>query len=210
MKEINDLIRLGPFKKAVISTIYLAVSIILASIITYIAFDRQQQLANKTEELGLKIKTLDSLERTILIQKDSLLLVKQQLNDARLASEFLQLAIDSVVRKNFSGAIASYDKAIALDPMNPVLYNLKGYAHFKKGEYNSAVESLEKSVQIDPDYIWGHYNLSLVYFTIGKTDEAISEVKKVLEISFYYKDVIARDVQFKPFVTIERFAELLK
>jgi tetratricopeptide (TPR) repeat protein len=94
--------------------------------------------------------------------------------------------------------------------MNPVVLDLKGYSLLREGKVQEAVAALGRSVEIDPDYIWGHYNLALAYWAAGDRPKAIAEVKEVLRIDPSFKDVIRNDGQFNRFNASPAYRELIK
>jgi tetratricopeptide (TPR) repeat protein len=73
----------------------------------------------------------------------------------------------------------------------------------------AAIESLEKSIKINPKYVEGHYNLALAYWANQDKKKAISEVKKVLELDPTYKAKIKDDVQFRLFKSSPWFNKLI-
>jgi tetratricopeptide (TPR) repeat protein len=125
--------------------------------------------------------------------------VRTQLKRSRAASEYIRIGIDNYHARKYADAVAAYDRAIELDPMNPVIFDLKGYSLLRNGEYQKAVETLKRSIEIDPTYIWGHYNLSLTYWAAGDRSKAVEEVKKILELNPSFRDVIRSDGQFNKF-----------
>ena len=64
--------------------------------------------------------------------------------------------------KKFDDAIESYDKAIALNPTNPIYYSNRAAAHSSKGDHLSAVGDAEKSISIDPKFAKAYHRLGCV------------------------------------------------
>ncbi len=128
---------------------------------------------------------------------------------ARNASTPLQSGLKAFFTKNYMGAVAYYDQAIEIDPENPVLFDFKGYALLRAGRVNEAVNALERSVQIAPDYVWGHYNLALAYWRVGRHEDALSEVRRVLELDPSFRETILGDGQFSKFKRSAVFNELV-
>jgi TolB-like protein len=57
------------------------------------------------------------------------------------------------------------EKALALDPLNAIIYSLPGYLHLLSGHFDTAVESYYKMYQMDPEspiFRW-FYALALIY-----------------------------------------------
>lgn len=72
-----------------------------------------------------------------------------------------------------------------------------GYAYLKEGETGAAKNALERSAQIKPDYVMGHYNLALADFAEFDEQGAVSQIEKVIELDPTYEKEIKKDPQFK-------------
>ncbi len=110
------------------------------------------------------------------------------------AIEHYQKAIE--VRPNFSEARTNlanvyldqgqYDQAIKLyeQVLNDMMYptpfiaqgNL-GWAYYKKGDTEKALENIKASVTLNPNFCLGFKNLGLIYEQTGNTDEACKAVR---------------------------------
>jgi tetratricopeptide (TPR) repeat protein/O-antigen ligase len=89
-------------------------------------------------------------------------------------------------------SLASYQKAIDLEPTSPFAYGEKGRVHIlmaqdfsQKGKedlakenLDLALESLKTAVNLKPDYAPAHYLLAVVYDQQGKMEEAISKLEE--------------------------------
>ena len=96
---------------------------------------------------------------------------------------------------------------IDLDPQNPLTFQLMGYAYLHRAQQrpgvypedaSMAVSNLERSVQLDPKYVWAAYNLSLAYWEIGEKEKAISTLRDLLEMEPSMRATIREDGQFDP------------
>jgi tetratricopeptide (TPR) repeat protein len=59
-------------------------------------------------------------------------------------------------------AIESYDKAIALDPLNSVYFSNRAAAYSSKGDHASAVLDAEKAIEVDPSFVKAYSRLGYV------------------------------------------------
>jgi len=103
-------------------------------------------------------------------------------------------------------AIPLFQKAIRRTPFGPsFLYNDLGAALRNTGRFEEAVSALKKAIQIAPDNIQAHINLTATYIGMGREKEARAEAAEVLRINpkfsvdsyakiFAYKDLNDRVV----------------
>ena len=89
---------------------------------------------------------------------------------------------------SFSGrpdeAIPVLQKAIRLNPITPAPYfNVIAIAYRMVGQFDKAIEYLEKGIQQYPNFLFGHLNLSACYILAGREQEAHKEAKEVLRLN---------------------------
>jgi tetratricopeptide (TPR) repeat protein len=81
------------------------------------------------------------------------------------AETHVGLAICDLYANQPDDSLAEAAKALALDPKNARAYNIQGKAWMKKRDYRKAVDSLQRSVELHPEfesaYAWGVSLLSL-------------------------------------------------
>ena len=80
-------------------------------------------------------------------------------------------------------SIASYQKAIAINPDLALAHNNLGIAYGEQGKYDLAIKSYQKAIAIKPDYTKAHNNLGAAYVEQGKHDLAIASYQKAITIS---------------------------
>lgn len=79
-------------------------------------------------------------------------------------------------------AIASYIRAIQLDPANPLLRVELGGLFYGLQRYDEAINNFQQSVQLKPDYANGYYNLSAAYKADNKILEAYQAMQQVVAL----------------------------
>ena len=94
----------------------------------------------------------------------------------------VKIGLENFYSGRFDLAIKEYAQAIKLDSSNYVLYDFSGYAYFKIKNYPKATELLMKSVELNSNYTWGHYNLGLVYWMSGDKVKARKTFRTLLSI----------------------------
>src|SRR5207237_39044 len=79
-------------------------------------------------------------------------------------------------------AIASLQRAIALDPDNDAAHRLLGWRLYaNQGRMDDAVAELRKAVAIRPDSFENHYRLGTVLYLAGRYPEAVDAYRRATE-----------------------------
>jgi tetratricopeptide (TPR) repeat protein len=126
-----------------------------------------------------------------------------------LPSGSVSKAVDLARQGNFAAAIQEYQAAALKHPEDAEIQNLLGYALLRNGEAEQAVRHLRAATALDPDYIWGHYNLSLGLWAAHDPSGALDALEKVLQLDSRFDPMIREDTQFEAFRAEPRFLELL-
>lgn len=82
-------------------------------------------------------------------------------------------------------ALTELTKAAALDPTDPRIHNLLGWAYWRKREFSSAEQAFRKAVEIDPKFSEGWNNLGALYLDQGRFEEAIPVLETAAADVFY-------------------------
>jgi len=67
-------------------------------------------------------------------------------------------------------AIASYTKALQLNPQAPVLWNNRGFAYFSRKDYRKAVDDFRQALELNPRYVVSMKNLGRAYIALSDID----------------------------------------
>ncbi len=99
-------------------------------------------------------------------------------------------------------AEAHYEKARAIAPDKPKLYNNMGIARLRNGQPEAAIAAFREAVRVDPGYAGAWRNLGKVLQDAGRNDEALDSYRKSIEIDrtdrqtqFFYGRLLARSGQ---------------
>ena len=92
-----------------------------------------------------------------------------------------QLGLTCIQKGDFNQAILYLNKAIELDPTDPVLYSNRGAAFATKGRNDQAISDWTKALEINPKYRSAYYNRGRTFCVMKQYDKAISDLDKVLE-----------------------------
>jgi tetratricopeptide (TPR) repeat protein len=82
------------------------------------------------------------------------------------------------------------DRATRLDPGFAFYYLQKGYVYSvlaaespKVGHLAQAAKAYERGIALEPNFSLNHANLSNLYWTAGRWDEAISEMERAVQLA---------------------------
>ncbi len=80
-------------------------------------------------------------------------------------------------------AIATYKKAIRLNPNSARVYNNLGAALSHLGEYEEAGKQYQMSIEMDPYYFRAYGNLGALFVEMGNYEEALKVLKSAIQIN---------------------------
>ena len=80
-------------------------------------------------------------------------------------------------------ALSAIRRALALDPLSLIINAAAGrILHFARA-YAEAIERYVKTLELDADFPDAHMNLGMTYLEVGRTEEAILELKRASDLS---------------------------
>lgn len=131
------------------------------------------------KQIGTKL-----LAKTPQLQENDL---EMDAGDPQEAQAWFYQGLQQFNIEDFSGAIASYDKALAILPeAHEVWYN-KANALLKLGRIEDAIASYDKAVEHKPDKYEAWNNRGNAFFKLGRMEEAIPSYLKALEFQQSYQ-----------------------
>ena len=167
-------------------------------------YDINFVICNKiNEELGMALPAeLQKLpDKWILIYTDenSYIFIKNADLNSRVLNKFFlgKLKIpDSPVanyyqasilleKNNLKGSLSFLDRALDLDENLPECWMMKGYIMAVTGNMKEGEKCFLKLIDLYPDYPAAHYNLGLIYKSVGQLKSAEREFEEELKIHSY-------------------------
>ncbi|KAK0456197.1 putative stress-induced protein STI1 [Armillaria borealis] len=103
-------------------------------------------------------------------------------DDKAKAEKLKQAGNSQMTAKKYDEAIASYNDAIALDPVNPIYYSNRAAAHSSKGDHLSAVGDAEKAISVDPKYVKSYHRLGHAQYALLDYKAAADAFERGLKI----------------------------
>jgi len=101
---------------------------------------------------------------------------------------------------NTAAAIEQYKKALAIDPLDSVLYNSLGTQYLMRGDFDQARGQLQKALELDPQNLMAMSNLAVCLIQQGNRSEAEGLLRKVLAID---KNFVSARQNLEKFLTSE-------
>ncbi|KAH7883870.1 putative stress-induced protein STI1 [Phlebopus sp. FC_14] len=103
-------------------------------------------------------------------------------DDKKKAEVHKQTGNAHMTAKKHDLAIESYNKAVALDPTNPVYFSNRAAAHASKGDHASAILDAEKAIEVDPSFVKAYSRLGHAHYTLGDYKAAADAFKKGVDL----------------------------
>jgi tetratricopeptide (TPR) repeat protein len=94
----------------------------------------------------------------------------------------IYMNIISLAKDSDIWAIASYQRAIALDPFNPVYQLNIGGVYYRIGRYREAIPFFEEATKLKPDWSNSHYNLAWAYFRNKEYQKAVLSMQNSVNL----------------------------
>lgn len=79
-------------------------------------------------------------------------------------------------------ALAMVEKAVAANPKSGAMVDSLGWAHYRLGDYKTAVEKLEQAVELEAGDPEINNHLGDAYWRVGRRDEAMFQWRRVLTL----------------------------
>src|SRR5262245_9626634 len=86
-------------------------------------------------------------------------------DDAKTASDWLNLARKHYGNRRFDDAQTAVDKCLAMDKDNVRALELRGFVHFMRGKFKESVADFDRQIKLRPKDANGHWQrgISLYY-----------------------------------------------
>jgi len=94
---------------------------------------------------------------------------------------FMLAAIYQLQLRKYEQAVDCLNKAIAIDPLYKIAYNLLAYAYNDMGDFEKSIWAINKYISLAPDEANPYDSRADLYAYNGKLDQAIESYKKALE-----------------------------
>lgn len=173
--------------------------------------DMRNQLASVAEkrvnELVVEYeKRLKSIEEQLQQKSD---IIHQNQAEIERTNEVHSLWLKASQETSQENKIAAYDRILDLRPDDVEALSYKADAVLEMQEPLWAISLCRRALKLAPDNGHAHYQLACAYAEIGRWEDAVSTLKKAIEISEAYRDDASVDPSFAQLRDHESFRSLV-
>ena len=86
-------------------------------------------------------------------------------------------------RGDLDGALADFEKAVALNPNDAATYANRGLAHHALGNMEAAIADYDLALHLSPGDATVHYNRAVAYRLAKEPEQATADARKVLTLT---------------------------
>lgn len=90
---------------------------------------------------------------------------------------------------NHKDAISAYNKAIELDPLYAMAYNMRGAAFASLGDFSQALRDHGKAIDLDPQYAAAFNNRGVAYCQLGNFGQAIKDFDSGIDLDSEFEAI---------------------
>ncbi len=84
--------------------------------------------------------------------------------------------------KNYSQAIAAYEKATSIAPDYYEAWNSKADALNRAQQFKEALAASDKTLSLNPEYVQGWINRGYILYNLGRTDDELKAYEKAISL----------------------------
>ncbi len=143
-----------------------------------------------------------ALRSQLVATQAQLNLARKQVADALLqvtAARDTKVAIDAFHAGHWNEAVSLYDKALASDPDNAYLQDMRAYMLFRLGRIDEAISGERRAIAADPTYSWSYFNLARAQCAASppQMEEAKQSTAEAIRLNPQLTQFIKQDGEFQ-------------
>ena len=140
---------------------------------------------------GIALLLNKQYREAIAVLENTLVVIRDNENTNRNSTEIADLKVQSHYNLGLASyhsgqiekAIATYQKAIQLEPNFADAYGGLGVIYWRTGDLDAAIRHCQKAIKIAPENIEFHKNLTRIYWQKGMYDAAAVGYRIILELN---------------------------
>ncbi len=139
----------------------------------------QNEVQNPSSSV-LAPKLTKKIQKAIELSKSATKISPNQVNNWETLGRIYEV-LQGIAEGALNWAISSFEKAVQLEPSNPILRTKLGRLYLISGDIKKAKENLNKAIELKKDYLLAQIEMALVLEREGKIDKAISQLEKLVK-----------------------------
>ena len=84
----------------------------------------------------------------------------------------------------YEKSIAYFDKALTLDPNEPLSYSNRSYSKLKICDLEGALKDVNRSIELYPANSYAYRNRALIYLEMGQKTKACEDLQRAIDLGF--------------------------
>lgn len=109
----------------------------------------------------------------------------------RKLKDLISRGSEKTARRDWDGAIADFDQAVALDPNQADVFGFRGAAKYAKGDRDGAIADFSRAIALNPALPLFHFNRGAARHSKGDNYGAIVDFNRTLELDPKYSSAYA-------------------
>lgn len=110
--------------------------------------------------------------------------------------------------QKFDEAYLALDRATSLDPGRMDIWGMKAIALARLGRYDEALVSINKQIDLVPEFPSGIYNRACIYSLKGDRENALEDLRKAVTMNPSFRKQAVNDDDFKNLFNDEEFKKI--
>ena len=86
-------------------------------------------------------------------------------------------------QQRLAEALMQVSRAQQIEPLSPTINTGVGWAHYHGRDYSSAIDQLQKTLELDPGYVFVHWFLGIAHLAAGMLKDAMAVFRRGSEAS---------------------------
>ena len=93
------------------------------------------------------------------------------------SEQYIKMGLNRYVEKDYQGAIRFYDKAVEVNPNNPIAFHQRGLAKGLLNDLGGALSDLDRAIELDPNYAQAFFNRGLIRIKVRNAIEGCKDLE---------------------------------
>jgi tetratricopeptide (TPR) repeat protein len=106
-----------------------------------------------------------------------------QNSDGLVIDTLMEYALLSIINEDYDEAKYYLNILESENYESPLFYDLEGLLYLRNADYEEAIESFEKAIVINPNFVLAHHNLGIVYQKLGQLDKAAESFDTAIKLN---------------------------